>query len=249
MSELDGTVIHGDDTQLVEIAEDYSAIRPLQDDRTVESSITRQLSDLITSGELKPGVRLRYRKVADRFGVSVTPVRIALHALAKEGLVRLVPYGGASVAPMSIEELEQVYASRAGLEGLIAHLGAERMTDGVLSLLHEDLARLQELADGDSRVRYLQAVWEFRRRCYELSERPALLDSVELLMRRSGRYSALALDERYRFDESLQFQRRFAEACERRDGWEAEHVTREATDWSRRYLATRLATADDAVTG
>jgi DNA-binding GntR family transcriptional regulator len=84
---------------------DYSAIQPFQDDRTVESSIARQLSDLITTGELQPGLRLRYREVADRFGVSVTPVRIALHALAKEGLVQLIPYGGAHVSPLSIEEL------------------------------------------------------------------------------------------------------------------------------------------------
>jgi DNA-binding GntR family transcriptional regulator len=227
-----------------DVADDYAAIQPFQDDRTVESSIARQLSDLITSGELQPGLRLRYRDVADRFGVSVTPVRIALHALAKEGLVRLVPYGGAHVAPLSIEELEQVYASRAGLEGLIAHLGAEHMTDDALSLMRADLDQLTQLADGNSRETYLQTVWRFRLHCYELAERPPLLDSVKLLVRRSGRYSALALEERYRFEESLQFQRRFADACERRSGWDAELVTREATDWSRRYLATRLATAN-----
>jgi DNA-binding GntR family transcriptional regulator len=226
--------------------DDYAAIQPFQDDRTVESSIARQLSDLITSGELQPGLRLRYRDVAERFGVSVTPVRIALHALAKEGLIRLVPYGGAHVAPLSIEELEQVYAMRAGLEGLLAHLGADRITDQALVSMRTDLEQLEQLADGNSREQYLQVVWRFRLHCYELGDRPSLLESVTLLVRRSGRYSALALEERYRFDESLEFQRRFADACERRSGWDAELVTREATDWSRRYLATRLATADAA---
>lgn len=230
----------------LETIEDYSAIRPFRDDRTVESSIARQLSELITSGELEPGLRLRYRDVAERFGVSVTPVRIALHALAKEGLVRMVPYGGAHVAPLSLEELQQVYASRAGLEGLIAHLGAERMTDDVMTLLERDLSNLQELAAGESRDAYLQGVWTLRRRCYELADRAPLLDAVTLLIRRSGRYSALALGEHTRFKESLDFQRRFADACSRRSGWDAELVTREATDWSRRYLATRL-TAEAAL--
>ncbi len=223
------------------VIEDYSAIQPFQDERTVESSVARQLSDLITSGELQPGLRLRYRDVADRFGVSVTPVRIALHTLAKEGLVQLIPYGGAHVAPLSIEELEEVYATRAGLEGLIAHLGADRMTDDALQLLMTDFRGLEELAEGGDRDLYLDGIWKYKLHCYRLAGRPALLDSVTLLVRRSGRYSALALDERYRFEESLDFQRRFAEACDRRAGWDAEMVTREATDWSRRYLATRLA--------
>ena len=221
--------------------EDFAAIQPFQDDRTVESSVARQLSDLITSGDLQPGLRLRYRDVAERFGVSVTPVRIALHALAKEGLVRLIPYGGAHVAPLSIEELEQVYATRAGIEGLIAHLGVERMTDEALDAFRKGLDRLVGLANEKTREEYLRGVWELRLICYELAERPSLLDSVSLLVRRSARYSTLALGENYRFEQSIDFQRRFLDACERRAGWDAELVTRDATDWSRRYLATRLA--------
>lgn len=223
------------------VAEDFAAISPVGPERTVERTVARKLRDLIAEGKLEQGLRLRYRDLAERFGVSVTPVRIALRDLAKEGFVELAPDGGARVSPLSLEELEEVYAARAGLEGLIARLGAVRMSDEGVGVMMTRLAELERFAEKSERGRYLDAIWAYKLTCYESAGRSRLLETVSLLVRRSARYNALALGEKYRFEESLVFQRRFGETCERRDGPAAELVIREAMDWSRTYLTGKLA--------
>ena len=80
------------------------------------------LRDLIMGGELAPGARLGEVEIADRLGVSRTPVREALRRLAAEGLVEIAPNRGARVVTWTVAELEGVFDLRAVLEPqLTAH--------------------------------------------------------------------------------------------------------------------------------
>jgi DNA-binding GntR family transcriptional regulator len=80
------------------------------------------LRDLIIGGELAPGARLGEVEIADRLGVSRTPVREALSRLAAEGLVEIAPNRGARVVTWTVAELEGVFDLRAVLEPqLTAH--------------------------------------------------------------------------------------------------------------------------------
>jgi DNA-binding GntR family transcriptional regulator len=74
------------------------------------------LRDLIMAGQLAPGARLGEVELAERLGVSRTPVREALSRLAVEGLVEVVPNRGARVATWTVAELEGVFDLRAELE-------------------------------------------------------------------------------------------------------------------------------------
>ncbi|MSO96221.1 MAG: FCD domain-containing protein [Thermoleophilia bacterium] len=105
------------------------------------------------------------------------------------------------------------------------------------------MTRLAELDrfEVESERSYLDAVWVYKLTCYESAERPRLLETVSLLVRRLARYNALALGDKHRLEESLVFQRRFGQACERRDGSAAELVIREAMDWSSTYLTEKVA--------
>ncbi|MGY1690281.1 GntR family transcriptional regulator [Geodermatophilus sp. SYSU D01105] len=80
------------------------------------------LRDMIMGGDLSPGARLGEVELADRLGVSRTPVREALSRLAAEGLVQVVPNRGARVATWTVTELEGVFDLRSSLEPqLTAH--------------------------------------------------------------------------------------------------------------------------------
>jgi DNA-binding GntR family transcriptional regulator len=80
------------------------------------------LRDLIMGGELAPGARLGEVELAERLGVSRTPVREALSRLAAEGLVEIAPNRGARVATWTVAELEGVFDLRSVLEPqLTAH--------------------------------------------------------------------------------------------------------------------------------
>jgi DNA-binding GntR family transcriptional regulator len=213
------------------------AIRPLGPNRTVEQALVSELRNLVVEGALPPGLRVTYRDLAEQFGVSVTPVRAAVRDLTKEGLLESDAGRGARVTPLSIEDLEEIYAARLGLESLIARLGAERVDDTALANMRARMRDFELAALELDQARYLQEIWEYRAICYRAAQRPRLFEHVSLLFSRSMRYNWLTLgrDPR-RIAESLDFQRRFYRACEERDGLAAQRVMREGMDWSADYL-------------
>src|SRR5579871_4158772 len=103
------------------------AAEPLGPMRTVEQAVAWKLRRLILDGVLLPGERLRYRDLAERFQVSVTPVRIAIRELSIEGLVELRAHEGARVSPLSLDQLAEVYATRIGIEAWLARRGVANL--------------------------------------------------------------------------------------------------------------------------
>ena len=203
----------------------------------MEQTLVSELRELVIEGVLPPGLRLTYREIAEQFGVSVTPVRAAVRELTKEGLLETDSGRGARVAPLSGEELEETYAARLGLESLLARLGAERIDESGLTEMEARMDGLERAADELDQARYLPEIWEYRAVCYRAAQRPRLFEQVSLLVSRSKRYNWLTLGrDPQRIAESLEFQRRFYRACEKRDGLEAQRVMREGMDWSADYL-------------
>jgi len=90
----------------------------------------------ILLGELKPGERLMEIHLADRLGVSRTPIREAIHKLEQEGLVTTVPRRGAEVAQITEKSMNDVLEVRRALDALCAELACDRITE-------EELASLQ----------------------------------------------------------------------------------------------------------
>ncbi|MBQ9062109.1 MAG: GntR family transcriptional regulator [Eubacterium sp.] len=83
----------------------------------------------ILRGDLKPDERLMEIKLADRLGVSRTPIREAIRMLQLEGLVINIPRKGAHVAKITEKDLKDVLEVRAGLEDLSVRLACERITE------------------------------------------------------------------------------------------------------------------------
>jgi len=87
------------------------------------------LRQAILKGELEPGERLMEIQLADRLGVSRTPVREAIRKLELEGLVLMIPRKGAEVAKISEKNLRDVLEVRRSLEELAIELACQRMTE------------------------------------------------------------------------------------------------------------------------
>src|SRR5262245_26158964 len=78
--------------------------------------VTDRIRDLILSGELAPGSRIRQEALAEKFGTSRIPVREALRRLESEGLVILVPNSSAWVAKLDLRECIEIYRIRERIE-------------------------------------------------------------------------------------------------------------------------------------
>jgi len=87
-------------------------------------SVYQRLKDEIEALTLSPGARLSESTVAERFGASRTPVREALRRLAREGLVDFVPGEVASVSPISLNGVRELFEFRMILEPAAARMVA-----------------------------------------------------------------------------------------------------------------------------
>lgn len=83
----------------------------------------------ILRGELKPGERLMEIQLANKLGVSRTPIREAIRKLELEGLVLMIPRKGAEVAEITEKNMMDVLEVRKALEELAAVLACERITE------------------------------------------------------------------------------------------------------------------------
>lgn len=87
------------------------------------------LRQAILTGELKPGERLMEIHLADRLGVSRTPIREAIRKLELEGLVVMIPRKGAQVAKITEKNLKDVLEVRRVLDMLAVKLACQRMSE------------------------------------------------------------------------------------------------------------------------
>lgn len=98
------------------------------------------LRQMIVNGDLAAGERLREESLAERLGVSRTPIRVALKLLAQEGLLQTVGARGYAVREISTEEIRNAVDVRGVLEGMAARLLAETgMTEAVRKTLKQCL--------------------------------------------------------------------------------------------------------------
>lgn len=111
--------------------------RGLRDESLLES-VRRLILEDIIQGVLAPGSMMRLQDLAEKYGVSRTPVREALNLLSREGLVTPIAYKGYVVRPIEPRDVYDTYFMRRVIEGAAAELAAEQMTG-------EELARLRGL--------------------------------------------------------------------------------------------------------
>lgn len=128
----------------------------------LSADIAGFIRDQILSGDLRPGERVRIEPLAEQLDVSTMPVREALRQLAFEGLIDFHPHRGAVVAPLSREELSDLWEVHAFTAGLAAERAAARLTDEELDELRGLHAEF--LTDRPDGPRLVALNHEFHRR-------------------------------------------------------------------------------------
>jgi DNA-binding GntR family transcriptional regulator len=93
------------------------------------------IRDAIVSGKIPPGKRLVEKQLADKIGVSRTPVREALRKLELEGFIEMIPRKGALVKALNEKDIRDILEIRASLEGLAARLACANMVPAELRKL------------------------------------------------------------------------------------------------------------------
>jgi DNA-binding GntR family transcriptional regulator len=137
------------------------------------------IRELIITGELAAGRQLRQRDLAERFGVSQTPVREAMRRLESEGLIIGDTHRGFTVVEPDDGPVEENFQIRAALESLGASLAAGKIDAEGVARLRELNERMRPLPDGDPRYAGLNR--EFHFSLYEYSRSPLLMSLMRLM--------------------------------------------------------------------
>lgn len=157
--------------------------------RTLTDQVADQLRQDIRSGLIAPGSRLRQRDVAERYGVSITPVREAFAQLEREGLLVSSPHRGVLVFHPTAEDLDEIYEIRIPLEVIAARKAAVRITADELHHLETIVDTMRNAMTDD--VRYTQLNREFHLTIYAAARRPRLQKMIADLRDSSSAYLRL----------------------------------------------------------
>ena len=148
----------------------------------------QHLADEIITGQLKPGARLDECDIAERLGLSRTPVREALRQLAAIGLAELRPHRGVFVAHPDSEHLAETFEFMADLESLCARYAATRMSAAERRQLEEHHFAAGELVRRGDRESYATHNAEFHELIYRFSHNRSLEETAQTTRRRLAPY-------------------------------------------------------------
>ncbi|ODN69400.1 GntR family transcriptional regulator [Methylobrevis pamukkalensis] len=175
-----------EDMLIGEVAGDERTALPRAGTRADE--LRARLEEMIVSAELAPGERLDEAELATRFGVSRTPVREALKALAAMGLVEVRGRQGVTVASISIPILIEMFEMMAAMEGLCAKLAARRASPAQKAEMRNIHARLVEALATSDPPRFYEINREFHEVLYDASHAGFIAQQTRALRRRVAAY-------------------------------------------------------------
>ena len=161
------------------------------------------LEEEILTGVLRPGDRLEELQLADRFGVSRTPIREALFQLSAAGLIEQRPRRGTFVAEIGPRRLMEMFDVMAELEAMCARLAARRATPEELAAIrqaHVGCAKAAERGDCDG---YYYENEVFHERIRAASRNEFLVEQADTLQKRLKAYRRLQLRARDRLRASF----------------------------------------------
>ncbi len=150
--------------------------------------VFRTLRQAILRGELRPGERLMELRLADKLGVSRTPVREAIRKLELEGLVLMVPRKGAEVADITEKSLLDVLEVRRSLEELSARLACERITKEELRDMGQAAAMFQKTLKSKDITEIAEADVRFHDVIYLSTKNQKLIQLLNNLHEQMYRY-------------------------------------------------------------
>jgi DNA-binding GntR family transcriptional regulator len=146
--------------------------------QTKQELVYVALHDAIMACDLRPGQRLVIDEISRQLGVSHIPVREAIQQLQSEGLVQTVPHIGATVAPISRDNLREIFVLMEGFESVSMEIAAAQLTQEGFLRLEDLLAGMDEAIANDEVQRWSRLNAAFHREIAAATAMPTLSDML-----------------------------------------------------------------------
>ncbi len=171
----------------------------------------------ILTGSIKPGERLMEVQMAEKLGVSRTPIREAIRKLELEGLVIMIPRKGVYVADLSVKDITDVLEIRAALEGLAAGLAAARVTEEENEEIRKAAVSFDEAIKGDDFELIVAKDIEFHDKIFNATSNDKLLILLSNLREQIQRFRVMMLKKTSKLKDLSHEHKEIAEAIRNKD--------------------------------
>ncbi len=175
------------------------------------------LRHAILKGELEPGERLMEIALAQKLGVSRTPIREAIRKLELEGLVVMVPRKGAEVADITEKDLRDVLEVRTALEELSIELAMKNITDEDYENLKKASKSFAKDSEGDDLIKIAEADVAFHEIIYMATGNKRLIQMINNLREQMYRYRLEYIKDKSTHARLVEEHERIIEAMQKQD--------------------------------
>jgi DNA-binding GntR family transcriptional regulator len=200
--------------------------KPIERHQTLREKILESIRDAILKGSLKPGERVSEPELAERFGISRTPIREAFRQLESEGYLVVIPRKGAVVASLSERDVEEFYSIKSILEGYAARMAAERMAPRDIERLVAINEKLEQIAAAGDIKTFFRVHNEFHELFIKAAGNDKLGELINQLVLKFNRLRLASLAQPGRMEISVQEHRKIIEAFRNHDGELADNLVR-----------------------
>ena len=175
------------------------------------------LRQAILTGELKPGERLMEIHLANKLGVSRTPIREAIRKLELEGLVTMIPRRGAEVAQITEKSMNDVLEVRRAMDVLCVELASERISQEEVESLEAACEQFAKVAKTKDIRKCAQVDVNFHEIIVQATGNKRLVQLVNNLSEQMYRYRFEYLKDVSRYDSLIEEHKAICEAIKNRD--------------------------------
>jgi DNA-binding GntR family transcriptional regulator len=195
------------------------------------------IADHIISGDIKPGEKLTETGLAERMGVSRSPVREALQALSREGLITLEPRRGARVGRLDARDVGDLYACRLLLEPACIAQTAAALTDATAAELETTYQQMAKAVADHDAAEYVETLKHYNWTALTACPNQVLSGYAQNTWRSSLRYWDLLVRGPGNYlTDSLARNKHLHEAIRARFAAETEHAAAETLEHGRDTL-------------
>lgn len=182
------------------------------------------LRQAILRGELKPGERLMEIQLANKLGVSRTPIREAIRKLELEGLVLMIPRKGAEVAEITEKNMLDVLEVRKALEELSVQLACDRISKGQIEELKVAAKEFQQVLKSGDVTRIAEADVKFHDIIFAATDNQRLISLLNNLREQMYRFRVEYLKQKDCYPKLMEEHELIIEMIEKRKKKEASEI-------------------------
>ena len=194
-----------------ELKMDVNDYLPLRD------VVFNTLRQAILRGEMEPGERLMEIQLAQKLGVSRTPIREAIRKLELEGLVIMIPRKGAEVAHITEKDMKDVLEVRSTLEELVVELAIKNVTDEKIEELKCANKVFESAIVSKDAVNIVEADVKFHDILYSMTNNARLIQIINNLREQMYRYRLEYIKDRQTRNTLIQEHQEIIDSIEKKD--------------------------------